>query len=741
MAYDSPEDSKGRDLLGRWPLAVNVFDLIRSAPGEWSLRIGIYGRWGEGKTTALKFIETLLKTLDFKTVWFNPWAAQDRNQLWETLAAALEDSFAQPMSLKGKRWFSKWVRSSEYLVSTASNLHPLAKILPGIIGRLSKQLAVSKSDIEPLLASLGDKKVVIFIDDLDRAKPDLVPYLLLSLRELLELPQCAFVLALDPYVVAKSLPSTHPGWGATPEFMEKIIDFPFWLPPLEKHQISALANTQLSIGNHHIPRDVIADISDLLPRNPRQLKLFFRKLWRLKTVLDRHEEQEINWKLVLILDLIRNVSFQAAERLFANHEFLEELVTSAWAGRSLKEDKGEAPGEDKWVSILRETAQQLKNDELVVDQDKLLKLFNAVKVQAASPLNQINLGYWARLGSNPPSLTWKEFNELLKRWDENPSGEWLHKLAEEQAAKIEHPISKVMHELFHTLGDYRESKLDGAAGCRTENELLKEMDLAGRALSCLEKMVFDLHGFSDSGLGFGLKEYEKLYRHCSKWAHFLNHPRYVQARSNELKLLEQAAFEGSRFAAEMLDKLAVWREPHEMSSAQNDLHSKITAFFLPAIRKDLLERFSRKDGIYSLWGHDSHLVEKTVLFDKKYGFYTPENIRSLRSMAQIVTDDYGVQANFLEYLSMLAYGFKQILNPLSPEDLRPLAVDKEVIGMAWGAATARRLQPRALGSLEETRKVLEEVGGFSIPAPKWASDSIEGTVKEQAAATKKDSTP
>jgi hypothetical protein len=33
---------------------------------------------------------------------------------------------------------------------------------------LSKQLAVKQSDIEPLLASLGDKKLVVFIDDLDR---------------------------------------------------------------------------------------------------------------------------------------------------------------------------------------------------------------------------------------------------------------------------------------------------------------------------------------------------------------------------------------------------------------------------------------------------------------------------------------------------------------------------------------------------------------------------------------------
>ena len=160
MPYDSPETSKEPDILGRWPLAVNVFDLIRSTPEEWSLRIGIYGRWGEGKTTVLKFIESLSQAHGFKTAWFNPWAVQDKNQLWNAFAAALKDSFKQPLSLKSKGWFSGWSESATDFAKAASSIHVSIKIISTVAEKLSKHLAITKSDIEPLLASLGDKKLV-----------------------------------------------------------------------------------------------------------------------------------------------------------------------------------------------------------------------------------------------------------------------------------------------------------------------------------------------------------------------------------------------------------------------------------------------------------------------------------------------------------------------------------------------------------------------------------------------------
>ena len=46
---EAPQSSRERDALRRWPFAHSIYQLIQSAPKEWSLRIGIFGRWGEGE--------------------------------------------------------------------------------------------------------------------------------------------------------------------------------------------------------------------------------------------------------------------------------------------------------------------------------------------------------------------------------------------------------------------------------------------------------------------------------------------------------------------------------------------------------------------------------------------------------------------------------------------------------------------------------------------------------------------
>lgn len=730
MAYDAPESSEDRDALGRWSLASNVFDLIRGVPGTWSLRIGIYGRWGEGKTTVLKFIETLARNDDYRIAWFNPWAAETREQLWGAFAASLDESFKQPLKLQGKRGFLALADWGSELASAASIINPLAKVAPSIIKRLSRHLAVKRSDIEPLLKNMGNKKLIVFIDDLDRAKPDLVPYLLLSLRELLELPQCAFIMALDPYVVAKALPAVHPGWGSTPEFMEKIIDYPFWISTVGADHKLALANTQLNIGSHRIPESIVVDISAMLPSNPRQLKLFFRKLWRLKTVLDRHEDEEIAWKLLLILELARNVSFKAAEQLFSNHAFTEQLFQSAWKGKIL-EDK--TFGEDKWVTILKETIAGLKDDE-TIDQEELIRIFTSLKTQTTL-LTKSNFQYWAKVVNTPPSMTWKEFKRLLKSWEAEPNEKRLRTLIEEHATALQHPLRIVTAEFFDALVAYRGKQLDAAATSRTDDELISEMRIATKTLNCISVLATDLHGFEDTKFGLGLKEYQKLYAHCQKWAHFRNHPIYIQARDQESQLLKRAASDGVRFAPAFLETLKIWNDSHEIFREGNTLRDEVIQVFLPAIHADLIERFSTRDGISSLWPKDSHLVEKTVLFDKNYRFYSSEMIDKLRGIARSAHESEIVQVNFLEYLNLLAYGFQRILSPLSADVLRPLAKDREIIDIAWSAATARRLQPRVIGSLEETRKLLEEVSGTPIPVPKWASDVLPTNVQEAASAS------
>ena len=94
---DSPLTEFAKDDFKRWPFAQKMAQFILSHSGSDSLVIGINGKWGEGKTTVLKFIETEIKK-DTRAICicFNPWLFRDENQLLQhffvTLSNALEKS-------------------------------------------------------------------------------------------------------------------------------------------------------------------------------------------------------------------------------------------------------------------------------------------------------------------------------------------------------------------------------------------------------------------------------------------------------------------------------------------------------------------------------------------------------------------------------------------------------------------------------------------------------------------------
>src|SRR6266446_6961645 len=82
---DRPIESPGQDLLGRTRFASGLAALIANAPPRSSLRIGIYGGWGEGKTSVLQLIKRDLEERNHVCVWLTPWIWEDRNEIADAL--------------------------------------------------------------------------------------------------------------------------------------------------------------------------------------------------------------------------------------------------------------------------------------------------------------------------------------------------------------------------------------------------------------------------------------------------------------------------------------------------------------------------------------------------------------------------------------------------------------------------------------------------------------------------------
>src|SRR5437588_12963593 len=44
--YDKPRASQSEDALDRWRFSSELMDVIRNTPIEWSVRVGLTGKWG-----------------------------------------------------------------------------------------------------------------------------------------------------------------------------------------------------------------------------------------------------------------------------------------------------------------------------------------------------------------------------------------------------------------------------------------------------------------------------------------------------------------------------------------------------------------------------------------------------------------------------------------------------------------------------------------------------------------------
>jgi hypothetical protein len=127
----------------------------------------------------------------------------------------------------------------------------------------------------------------------------------------------------------------NPAWSSAPEFLEKIVQYPFRLPRLTADQMQRLVVEALRTSRISVPEQAFLDVLDLLPPNPRKVKQFIRSLQRLQPTLLRFGDDEWNPTLLLLLDLLRTASDEAAQELLQDESSFRSL---SWGWSSCEEE-------------------------------------------------------------------------------------------------------------------------------------------------------------------------------------------------------------------------------------------------------------------------------------------------------------------------------------------------------------------------------------------------------------------
>ena len=256
FAPDAPITDTKEDKLGRTPFASALAKAIASFPGEESFVVGLYGKWGSGKSSILNLVVEQVKkqnaskaeNLRLNILRFNPWNFADQNQLifqfFRQFRAFLNDD---------KHGLKALLNS---LDDYADALTPPLELLP--YGRLisagvktavkgGQKLLGDSKDINVLFEKIAadlkklKRRTLILIDDIDRLTADETRQIFQLVKITAKFPYVIYVLAFDRQAVAQALEKDWIGSGE--EYLEKIVQVSFDIPPISEAALTNLITT------------------------------------------------------------------------------------------------------------------------------------------------------------------------------------------------------------------------------------------------------------------------------------------------------------------------------------------------------------------------------------------------------------------------------------------------------------------------------------------------------------------
>jgi hypothetical protein len=263
FSADPPATTQAEDYFQRYGFASRIAQVLLNRRESSSITIGVYGSWGEGKTSVMHFIEKeLAANSDAIVINFNPWRFSDEPSLllafFTTLAERLKSLSPDT------RWYKTRKESigeavlkyaSYATVLKATPASGLADAIPGFGKALADvPLEKLKARIEEFLQK-AQRKIVIIIDDIDRLEKSEIHAVFRLVRLTADFPYTSYILCFDDRIVASSIGerfadgSQQSGY----EFLEKIIHVPLRLPQATKRDLrdylfSSLAKAIQDVG-------------------------------------------------------------------------------------------------------------------------------------------------------------------------------------------------------------------------------------------------------------------------------------------------------------------------------------------------------------------------------------------------------------------------------------------------------------------------------------------------------------
>lgn len=434
------------------PTDIDSFEINKYTKGlkeflvncETPMTVAIQGDWGTGKTSIMKQVKKFLLEDNkdvVEIIEFNTWQYSQFN-MDEDLALSLICELIE--SLKGDKGSVDKVKNILIAMSkipiSMSGLSGGDEIVDNLVEAFSKKISSlkefkaefqklvdKKTDFDGL--SLRKRRVIIFIDDLDRLAPAKAVELLEVLKLFLDCEGCVFILAIDSNVIIKGIEDKYGEDLAKDKgkaFFDKIIQVPFTVPlkqyDMKKFIKSALVD-DISIFDSLDSEELLIIeklILNSLGNNPRGIKRLFNHYSLLLYIQNIEDGVDVNqWsnieKIQLLSVLCLQLGFDNIYNTFLDMIELGKLkdelynLESDWSNQEPGVINGEVVrlSEIEFIKIFLESFKQKKE----LDMDSL-----EAKLTLSTSTSMVAQQYTVT-GSAVFKEFWSEFSKFIKTKD------------------------------------------------------------------------------------------------------------------------------------------------------------------------------------------------------------------------------------------------------------------------------------------------------------------------------------
>lgn len=286
MSYvaDKPIEKADEDLLGRSDFAKQFGKSICEYDSKDGLVIGLYGKWGSGKTSIInmaiseipvdksekkkwyskvykriKEIFTSQKTEEEDqchypiVIKFSPWNYSDKSNLISLFFHELKNKLGVAKGEENKGKIGKAISQYSDIIDALSSIpvagpaiaHILKTIFKAAGSKLMKTPSLGEAK-EKLCKALEDfnHKIIVFIDDIDRLTTPQIKDIFQLVKQVGDFPNIIYVLTMDREIVCNALSEYHNIDGD--EYLKKIVQVSFEVPEIDKSLLPEILKGRLS---------------------------------------------------------------------------------------------------------------------------------------------------------------------------------------------------------------------------------------------------------------------------------------------------------------------------------------------------------------------------------------------------------------------------------------------------------------------------------------------------------------